>query len=84
MRSDKIKELLVGMLQVSEKDRYSWEQLFAHEVVRAEEATIKQNMESLIKDKEDIIKSSALDRLYSDNLVAAYIQNPKEVQEALE
>lgn len=34
VRSDKIKQLLKHMLVVSEKDRFSWEQIFHHEIIQ--------------------------------------------------
>lgn len=40
-------------------------------------------MEHLIKDKDDIIKSSLMDKLYqTNNLVAGYMVDPNEIKDS--
>ncbi|CAD8209914.1 unnamed protein product [Paramecium octaurelia] len=80
VRSDKIKQLLRQMLVVSEKDRFSWEQIFHHEIIQIQEAQIKNNLEQLMKEKDELSRSESLNKLYMEmNLVVGYLDQPEQV-----
>ncbi|CAD8087604.1 unnamed protein product [Paramecium primaurelia] len=80
VRSDKIKQLLRHMLVVQEKDRYSWEQIFNHEIIQIQEAQIKNNLEQLMKEKDELSRSESLNKLYLEmNLVVGYLDQPEQI-----
>ncbi|CAD8122008.1 unnamed protein product [Paramecium sonneborni] len=80
VRSDKIKQLLRHMLVVQEKDRYSWEQIFNHEIIQIQEAQIKNNLEYLMKEKDELSRSESLNKLYMEmNLVVGYLDQPEQI-----
>lgn len=75
MRSEKIKGLIKLMLVVPEKDRATWEQIFSNEIIIIEESQIKNNLEQLLKDKDELSKSESLNKLYLEtNLVVGYLE----------
>ncbi|CAD8072393.1 unnamed protein product [Paramecium primaurelia] len=84
VRSDKIKQLLRHMLVVQEKDRYSWEQIFHHEIIQIQEAQIKNNLEQLMKEKDELSRSESLNKLYMEmNLVVGYLDQPDQIVQEL-
>ena len=63
------------MLVEPEKDRISWEAVFNHDIVRIDEEKIKLNMENIKKEKNEVIRSAGLNRLYmEENLVMGYME----------
>lgn len=64
------------MLKVSEKDRIPWDAVFEDPTIKIDEEKIKENMKSILKEKDEISKSISLNKLYIDqNLVVGYLAN---------
>ncbi|CAD8156173.1 unnamed protein product [Paramecium octaurelia] len=84
VRSDKIKQLLKHMLVVQENERYSWEQIFNHEIIQIQEVQIRKNLNQLMKEKDELASSESLNKLYLEtNLVVGYLDQPEQIpQEA--
>lgn len=80
VRSQKVKELITQMLKISEKERLSWDDVFKNATIKIEESKIKQNFDTIFKEKDSFSKSISMNKLYMDqHLVVGYLaSNPNE------
>ncbi|KAM3146578.1 hypothetical protein pb186bvf_001113 [Paramecium bursaria] len=86
VRSQKVKTLLTRMLQYKEEDRISWQELFQNEIIAIDEAIIQQNVDQIAKEKDRLMRSVSLNKIYmNDNLILGYMkQNPNQIDDVIE
>ncbi|CAK88671.1 unnamed protein product (macronuclear) [Paramecium tetraurelia] len=65
VRSQKVKELVAMMLQIEEKDRLNWQQIFENQVIKMNEDMVRQNMNEIMKE-DPMTKSMSLNKIYLD------------------
>lgn len=64
VRSQGIKDLLKQMLVVEDKDRISWPEIFNHPLIKFDENAIKENIQKIEEEKDLLLKSVAMNKLY--------------------
>ncbi len=67
VRSQAIKDLLKMMLVVEDKDRISWPEIFNHPLIKFDETSLKENIQKIEEEKDVLLKSVAMNKLYVQN-----------------
>lgn len=67
VRSQSIKDLLKQMLVVEDKDRISWPEIFNHPLIKFDETSLKENIQKIEEEKDLLLKSVAMNKLYVQN-----------------
>jgi len=67
VRSQAIKDLLKQMLVVEDKDRISWPEIFNHPLIKFDETSLKENIQKIEEEKDLLLKSVAMNKLYVQN-----------------
>lgn len=81
VRSQAIKDLLKQMLVVEDKDRISWPEIFNHSLIKFDENSIKENIQKIEEEKDMLLKSVAMNKLYvQTNKVMGFKKNNEVVQ----
>lgn len=67
IRSQEVKDLLKLMLIVEDRERISWIELFNHPLCKFDPNSLKANIEKIEEEKDSLIKSAAINKLYVQN-----------------
>lgn len=81
VRSQSIKDLLKQMLVVEDKDRISWPEIFNHPLIKFDENSLKENIQKIEEEKDLLLKSVAMNKLYvQNNKVMGFKKNNEVIQ----
>ena len=67
VRSQAIKDLLKQMLVVEDKDRISWPEIFNNPLIKFDETSLQENIKKIEEEKDVLLKSVAMNKLYVQN-----------------
>lgn len=81
VRSQSIKDLLKQMLVVEDKERISWPEIFNHPLIKFDETSLKENIQKIEEEKDLLLKSVAMNKLYvQNNKVMGFKKNNEATQ----
>lgn len=81
VRSEEVKNLLKLMLIVEDKERISWLEIFSHPLCKFDPNAIKDNIAKIEEEKDSLLKSVAMNKLYvQNNKVMGFKKNDEVVK----